>query len=210
MSHKRRGRLTRAMSDRLIEQLAEGEHSPADLARANDLPLIRLARWAAEPSNIALLGGLARLADVRAQLLLGRYRASAAVQLPQLVVADSLHALGELARRKDWGAFRAAWEPGTGSASLACSELEARLRTGAANAAWTAEVQALWRGAGRSQPDACDPVFEALAARGATRIGECGPGKVLTGLARRIDKSLDARALGTIADFDAALEEWKS
>ena len=50
---------------------------------------------------------------------------------------------------------------------------------------------------------------QALAARGATRIGECGPGKVLTGLARRIDRSLDARALGTAADFDAALAEWR-
>ena len=52
--------------------------------------------------------------------------------------------------------------------------------------------------------------IQALAGRGATRIAECGPGKVLTGLARRIDKSLEARALGTVADFDAALAEWKS
>ena len=51
--------------------------------------------------------------------------------------------------------------------------------------------------------------MQALAARGATRIAECGPGKVLTGLARRIDKTLDARALGHPADFDAALSEWK-
>ncbi|MGY1459145.1 ACP S-malonyltransferase [Luteimonas sp. A534] len=51
---------------------------------------------------------------------------------------------------------------------------------------------------------------QALAGRGATRIAECGPGKVLTGLARRIEKSLEARALGTVADFNAALAEWKS
>src|SRR5690606_13865917 len=50
--------------------------------------------------------------------------------------------------------------------------------------------------------------MQALAARGATRFGECGPGKVLTGLAKRIDRSLDARALGTAVDFDAALAEW--
>ena len=50
---------------------------------------------------------------------------------------------------------------------------------------------------------------QALAARGATRIAECGPGKVLSGLAKRIDKSLEARALGTAADFEAALAEWK-
>ena len=49
---------------------------------------------------------------------------------------------------------------------------------------------------------------QALAARGATRIGECGPGKILTGLARRIDKSLDARAIGTPVEIDAALSAW--
>lgn len=51
---------------------------------------------------------------------------------------------------------------------------------------------------------------QALAARGATRIAECGPGKVLSGLAKRIDKSLDARAIGTPADMDAALTEWSN
>jgi [acyl-carrier-protein] S-malonyltransferase len=49
---------------------------------------------------------------------------------------------------------------------------------------------------------------QALAANGATRLGECGPGKVLTGLAKRIDKSLDARALGAVGDFEGALAEW--
>ena len=51
--------------------------------------------------------------------------------------------------------------------------------------------------------------MRALSARGMTRMGECGPGKVLAGLARRIDKTIDARALGTTGDFNTALEEWK-
>ena len=51
---------------------------------------------------------------------------------------------------------------------------------------------------------------QALAARGICRIGECGPGKVLAGLVKRIDKSLDARALGTPAEFAGAIEEWKA
>jgi [acyl-carrier-protein] S-malonyltransferase len=51
---------------------------------------------------------------------------------------------------------------------------------------------------------------EALAARGATRVAECGPGKVLAGLARRIDKALDARAIGGVGDFEAALADWKN
>ncbi|GHA69859.1 ACP S-malonyltransferase [Cognatilysobacter bugurensis] len=51
---------------------------------------------------------------------------------------------------------------------------------------------------------------QALAQRGAIRIGECGPGKVLTGLVKRIDKTIDARALGTQAEFDAAATEWST
>lgn len=48
---------------------------------------------------------------------------------------------------------------------------------------------------------------QALAGAGATTLLECGPGKVLAGLAKRIDKSLSARAIGSPADFDAALSE---
>lgn len=51
---------------------------------------------------------------------------------------------------------------------------------------------------------------QALAAAGAIRVAECGPGKVLTGLVKRIDQALDARALGTPEEFDAAIGEWKN
>lgn len=51
---------------------------------------------------------------------------------------------------------------------------------------------------------------QALTAAGATRIAECGPGKVLTGLVKRIDKSVDGRALSTPADLQSALEAWKA
>lgn len=50
---------------------------------------------------------------------------------------------------------------------------------------------------------------QALAAAGTTRIAECGPGKVLAGLVKRIDKSIEGRALGTPAEFDAALADWR-
>jgi [acyl-carrier-protein] S-malonyltransferase len=49
---------------------------------------------------------------------------------------------------------------------------------------------------------------QALAAGGATRIAECGPGKVLAGLTKRIDKSIEARPLGGPAELDAARAEW--
>jgi len=50
---------------------------------------------------------------------------------------------------------------------------------------------------------------QALAAKGATRMAECGPGKVLAGLTRRIDKGIDMRTLGMPDDLDAALDSWK-
>jgi [acyl-carrier-protein] S-malonyltransferase len=49
---------------------------------------------------------------------------------------------------------------------------------------------------------------QALVASGVTAIGECGPGKVLSGLIKRIDKSLDNRAMGTPSELSAARETW--
>ncbi|MEO8777068.1 MAG: ACP S-malonyltransferase [Rhodanobacter sp.] len=49
---------------------------------------------------------------------------------------------------------------------------------------------------------------QALIAGGATRVAECGPGKVLSGLIKRIDKSVEARAIGTPAELDAARTAW--
>ena len=49
---------------------------------------------------------------------------------------------------------------------------------------------------------------QALAAGGATRVAECGPGKVLAGLIKRIDKNIEARPIGTPAELDVARAEW--
>jgi len=47
---------------------------------------------------------------------------------------------------------------------------------------------------------------QALAARGATHVLECGPGKVLCGMLKRIVPDIEARAIGEPAGFEAALE----
>ena len=56
----------------------------------------------------------------------------------------------------------------------------------------------------------CSPVrwsdcVRAMRAAGAQRLLECGPGKVLTGLLKRIDRDLEGGALGDRSGFDAAL-----
>jgi [acyl-carrier-protein] S-malonyltransferase len=48
--------------------------------------------------------------------------------------------------------------------------------------------------------------IEKLAADGITRALECGPGKVLTGMAKRIAPSIEGQAIGEPVGFDAALE----
>ena len=57
------------------------------------------------------------------------------------------------------------------------------------------------------QPVQWTRCVQTLAGMGATRFLECGPGKALTGMAKRIDKAIEARAIGSVPDFDAALAE---
>ncbi|MEO6065264.1 MAG: ACP S-malonyltransferase [Lysobacterales bacterium] len=60
------------------------------------------------------------------------------------------------------------------------------------------------------QPVRWRETMEALAATGDARFGESGPGKVLSGLIKRIDRTADARALGMPDDLDAARAAWQS
>ncbi|MBB1440305.1 ACP S-malonyltransferase, partial [Shewanella sp. SG41-4] len=47
---------------------------------------------------------------------------------------------------------------------------------------------------------------EFMATQGVTKLIECGPGKVLTGLTKRISKSISAQAVNDVASFAALVE----
>lgn len=74
--------------------------------------------------------------------------------------------IAALAKRQDWAALRAAWSPSIDNVALRCAELDARARTGAADARWIEDAQAIWRSSGKSLPEQCDAPFATLAARG--------------------------------------------
>ena len=98
------------LSEQLLEQLVQGKLSPAQLAEQLDLSLTDLAKWASDPKHARVLESLARLADVRAQMLVSEYRASAAIRLIE-IATDSEG--GEVSRkacvdllRADLGVFQ--------------------------------------------------------------------------------------------------------
>ncbi len=70
----------------------------------------------------------------------------------------------ELAKRRDWASFRADYRADHGggeSLELRCADLAARLATGATDASWIADGQALWLSA-RALPASCDLPFKSL------------------------------------------------
>lgn len=83
-------------TERLMLALYEAQQDLAELARKEKLTLTRLAGWANDARTIASLDGLCRLNDVRAQLLVSRYRTLAAARLFELAKDESA---GELARK---------------------------------------------------------------------------------------------------------------
>ena len=59
------------------------------------------------------------------------------------------------------------------------------------------------------QPVRWTETVHVLAAGGVKRVAECGPGKVLTGLLKRIERALDGRAIGSPADLSQAIQDWR-
>ncbi|TYL47741.1 ACP S-malonyltransferase [Marinomonas sp. IMCC 4694] len=59
-----------------------------------------------------------------------------------------------------------------------------------------------------SEPVLWTQTVELLSELGVTSTIECGPGKVLSGLNKRIVKGLGVAALGDLSGFDSALTDW--
>jgi len=143
-----------------------------------------------------VIGGDAAAVD-RALALLAekgvRKAVKLAVSVPShtLLMREAANRLAEVMAGLDW---RAPQLP-------VVQNVDAKVHDGVA-AIRQALVQQLY------QPVQWTGCVQALAAQGVSRVAECGPGKVLTGLVKRIDKSIDGRSLATPADFAGALEEW--
>lgn len=134
-----------------IDAAERGVPAPA---LANDHPAQRWVEMATLRRNIDTLPA------AQATAFLERYRGEPVAE----VFRDAW--LRALLKRQDWAGFRAAWSPTIKSTALRCAELDARQRSGAADASWQADAQAIWRSSGKSLPGECDGVFTALAARG--------------------------------------------
>lgn len=137
-----------------FESAVRGTLDAATLASHRDHPLSGWLEYA------ALRRDLATLPTDRGGSFLARHRGQP--------VAEAFRAdwLGALAKRQEWAAFLSAWNDRIEQPTLRCAHLEARRALGRADERWTHDAQALWRGSGKSLPDACDPAFAELATQG--------------------------------------------
>lgn len=188
---------------------------------------------AAVPAGVgamaAILGGDdQQIADVCAEVAQGQIVAPANFNSPgQLVIAGHVEAVDRaLARLAELGVKKAVkLAVSVPSHSALMREASDKLGERMASIQWqlpaipvvqNAEARSYTslddiRGALQRQlylPVRWTECVQALVAGGATRMAECGPGKVLAGLIKRIDKSVEARAIGASADIDAARSEW--
>ncbi len=137
-----------------IEAARAGRFNAADYGDLTDHPLYG---WVEYASLTRDLDGLPR---DRAEAFLARHDGEP--------VGETFRKawLAQAAKREDWTAFNQAWRDGMDGTALACQRLQAEQASGQAGAGWTARAQAVWTSSGNSLPDACDPVFATLAARG--------------------------------------------
>lgn len=94
--YRRRRPVTKQKSERLVRLLCEAQTDVLELAEMEGLSFNRIAEWSNQQLTQATLLGMCRLNDVRAQLLVSRYRTLAAARLFELSKEESG---GETARK---------------------------------------------------------------------------------------------------------------
>ncbi|WP_313347642.1 transglycosylase SLT domain-containing protein [Stenotrophomonas sp.] len=143
----------RAQLKAAIENAERGQFDPGQAAALGKHPLYGWLEYANLRRNIDTVS------NAQAQDFLARYNGQA--------VASSFRSvwLPAVARRQDWPTLLGNWVP-TDNVGLRCAQLNARQATGKADAQWVSDAQAIWRSTGKSLPDACDPVFAVLDAKG--------------------------------------------
>ena len=143
--------------ERVRAALQAAERGQLDAATSAALAKHPLYGWIEYAS---LKRNMDTLPVAQGQAFLARYRGQA--------VAEAFRELwlAALSRRQDWPSFRAAWSDSIKDNALRCAELDARQATGAADAKWIADAQAMWRSTGKPLPTACDSPFAILAAKG--------------------------------------------
>ena len=193
--------------------------------------LMQAAVPAGTGSMAAILGGDdAQIAEVCAEVAQGQVVAPANFNSPgQLVIAGDIDAVDRaLARLAELGVKKAVKLPvSVPSHCMLMRDAADRLGERMAGVDWhKPSIPVVQNADARVHGDIADirgalqrqlylPVrwtecVQALAGAGVTRVAECGPGKVLAGLIKRIDKSIEARAIGTPAELDAARTEWSA
>ncbi|WP_052106529.1 lytic transglycosylase domain-containing protein [Novilysobacter defluvii] len=141
-------RIERALSDAAAGRM----HAvPGDLASHPLYPWVEHA---------ALVRDMTPADESRVLAFLQQYRGEA-------VAAETRRLwLAAMARHRAPASFLRAWDDTVTDTALRCAWLDARAQQGQLGKDWTREAQSIWTSSGRSLPDACDPVFDSLAAQG--------------------------------------------
>lgn len=177
----------------------------------------------------AILGGDdAQIAEVCAQVAEGQVVAPANYNAPgQLVIAGHAEAVDRaLARLADLGVRKAVkLAVSVPSHCALMREAADRLTTRLESVAWSQPKVPVIQNVEAKSYDSVEQIRAALAqqlylpvqwtacvhelaGRGVVRAAECGPGKVLVGLIKRIERAIDGRAIGAPAELTQAIRDW--
>jgi len=71
----------------MLQRIVDADCTPAQLSAELGMELTELSRWILDPENLRIVEGIARLSNVRAQMILSHYRSHAASRLITIAAA---------------------------------------------------------------------------------------------------------------------------